>query len=86
MSEATVELELQEQIARIKHTQTLIDLHFEETRKFIAEARKLEAEQGKLNRDRFPAPWLAVISGLTAGGAIFAAGAAFFHYFLQSNT
>lgn len=86
MSEATVELELQEQIARIKHTQTLIDLHFEETRKFIAEARKLEAEQGKLNRDRFPASWLAVISGLTAGGAIFAAGAAFFHYFLQSNT
>ena len=49
MSGATAEFDLQEQLARIKHTQTLIDLHVEETRNYISEARKLDAEQAKFN-------------------------------------
>jgi hypothetical protein len=93
MSEAKADLDLQEQIARIRHTQSLIDLHMDESAKLRNESRKLDAEQSKFNaeqakliRDRFLAPWLAVISGLTAGGAIFAAGAAFFHYYLEKHT
>jgi hypothetical protein len=71
MSGATAEFDLQEQLARIKHTQTLIDLHVEETRKYISEARRLDAEQAKfnaeqakLNRDRVLAPWLVIGGGI----------------------
>jgi hypothetical protein len=46
-----------------------------------AETQKLFAEAGKLNRDRQLAPAALVISGLTAGAALFAAGAAFVKVF-----
>ena len=37
-----------------------------ETRKFVAESLKLNAEALKLNRDRWLAPWLAIV-GLIGG-------------------
>ncbi|MDI2072455.1 hypothetical protein ABIF68_006160 [Bradyrhizobium japonicum] len=69
MSEATT-MDQQEQVARIERMQ-------EETRKFVAEQHKLMAERGKLSRDIVLAPWQLVVTTLTAGAALFGAGAAF---------
>ncbi|MEO8715333.1 MAG: hypothetical protein ABI369_10000 [Acetobacteraceae bacterium] len=52
-------LDLREQIARI-------DRMRDESDKFRAEQRKLIAEAGKLGRERWLAPWLAVV-GLIGG-------------------
>jgi hypothetical protein len=38
---------------------------------------KLAAEAAKLGRDRSLAPWQVALSGMTAGAALFGAGAAF---------
>ncbi len=51
-----------------------------ESDKFAAEQRKLGAEADKLMRDRQLAPWQVAISGMTAGAALFAAGAAFMRF------
>jgi len=56
-------MDQQEQIARIERAQ-------EETRKFAAETRKI-------TRDTALAPWQIVITAMTAGAALFGAGAAF---------
>ncbi|MHC2578018.1 hypothetical protein ACVI1J_009890 [Bradyrhizobium diazoefficiens] len=69
MSEATT-MDQQEQVARIERMQ-------EETRKFVAEQHKLMAERGKLSRDIVLTPWQLVVTTLTAGAALFGAGAAF---------
>jgi len=59
----TTTMDQQEQVARIERMQ-------EETRKFFAETRKID-------RDRALAPWQVAIGGMTAGAALFGAGAAF---------
>lgn len=56
-----------EQVARIERMQ-------EETRKFAAEQRKI-------SRDIVLAPWQIVITAMTAGAALFGAGAAFMKIF-----
>ncbi|WP_316219052.1 hypothetical protein [Bradyrhizobium sp. SZCCHNR2026] len=69
MTETTT-MDQQEQIARIERAQ-------EETRKFAAEQHKLSAETRKITRDTNLAPWQLVLSAMTAGAALFGAGAAF---------
>jgi hypothetical protein len=59
-------MDIQEQVARIEKTQ-------EETRKFAAETRKI-------TRDWALAPWQVAIGGMTAGAALFGAGAAFMKF------
>ena len=49
----------------------------EETRKYVAEAHKLSAETRKLSRDAILAHWQIVVTAMTAGAALFGAGAAF---------
>jgi len=63
-------MDQQEQIARIERAQ-------EEVRKFVAEQHKLTAEARKLTRDAALAPWQLVVTAMTAGAALFGAGAAF---------
>ena len=48
-----------------------------EASKMAAEQTKLSAEAAKLGRDRSMAPWQVALSGMTAGAALFGAGAAF---------
>lgn len=50
-------------VARIERQQA-------ETRKFVAEGIKLTAEAGKLGRERWLAPVLALASVLLAGGSV----------------
>ena len=52
-----------------------------ETEKFVAEQHKLLAEAYKLDRDARFAPVILVASTMTAGAALFGAGAAFFKVF-----
>ncbi|WP_338664261.1 hypothetical protein VQH23_03655 [Pararoseomonas sp. SCSIO 73927] len=54
-------LNFAEQVARIERAQ-------EETRKFVAEQHKLQAEAAKFQRDTRLAPWLA--GGAVAGGVV----------------
>lgn len=68
-------LDLEEQIARIRRAQV-------ETDKFAAEQRKLSAEAAKLDRDRSLAPWQIVATSMAAGAALFGAGIAFVKIFL----
>lgn len=63
MSDTTSNMDQVEQVARIERMQ-------EETRKFFAETRKID-------KDRSLAPWQIVITAMTAGAALFGAGAAF---------
>lgn len=62
--------DLEEQIGRIRRAR-------EESEKFVAEQKKLNAEAMKLERDRMLAPWQVALSGMAAGAALFGAGAAF---------
>jgi hypothetical protein len=63
MSDITSNMDQVEQVARIERMQ-------EETRKFFAETRKID-------KDRSLAAWQIVITAMTAGAALFGAGAAF---------
>ncbi len=67
MSDVPADLNIRDVLARIDKQQV-------ETQKFTAEALKL-------TRDRQLAPAALVISGMTAGAALFAAGAAFVKIF-----
>lgn len=58
------QLDLEEQVSRIRRSN-------EETRKFVAEQHKLMAEAAKFQRDTTVAPWLA--AGAVAGGILTAA-------------
>jgi hypothetical protein len=64
------QLEVREQLARIDRAQ-------EETRKFVAEPNKLDAEASKHRRDRSILRWTDAATLLGAGAALFAAGAGF---------
>lgn len=64
---ADPQLDLQEQITRI-------DRAIAETAKYAAEQRKLEAEARNFDRNR----WQILVTAMTAGAALFGAGAAFF--------
>ena len=68
------QLDLRAEIARIDRDRAESEKLQEETRKFTAEQRKLIAEAGKLNRDRWLAPWVLVstLIGSISGGAIVA--------------
>jgi hypothetical protein len=68
-------LDLRAIIARIDRDRSESLKLQEEREKFIAEQRKLIAEAGKLNRDRWLAPWILATS--VVGGI---AGAIFSHY------
>ncbi|AWB23016.1 hypothetical protein DA075_20625 [Methylobacterium currus] len=74
---ADASLDITEQVARVLRSN-------EETQKFIAEQRKLLAEQAehqaegsKLERDRALAPWQIIVASMAAGAALFGAGGAF---------
>ncbi|MBC7580785.1 MAG: hypothetical protein H7312_26010 [Tardiphaga sp.] len=69
MTDSTVNMDFQEQVARIERMQ-------EETRKFTAEQHRLIAEQTKLGRDRALSGWPLVIAGMIAGAALVGATAA----------
>jgi len=64
------DLDMRDVLARIDRQQA-------ETRKFVAEQGKLQAEDLKLQRDRKFLPLTAIATLLGAGAAIFAAGAGF---------
>ncbi|MDB5627505.1 MAG: hypothetical protein JWR73_3307 [Tardiphaga sp.] len=72
MTDMTIDIE--EQIARIQRMQ-------EETRKFVSEQHKLQAEAAKLARDRDLAPWQIAFGGMAAGAALVGATAAFMKIF-----
>lgn len=63
-----------EQLARIRHYQEESDKFAAEQRKLAQEALKLLAEEQKLNRDRWLAPWvlIATLMSSLAGGVIVA--------------
>ncbi|UHC17377.1 hypothetical protein LRS73_05665 [Methylobacterium currus] len=74
---ADASLDITEQVARVLRSN-------EETQKFIAEQRKLLAEQAehqaessKLERDRALAPWQIIVASMAAGAALLGAGGAF---------
>ncbi len=67
MTDATITMDQQEQITRIEKMQ--------------AETRKYAAEAGKLQTDALLAPWAIILSAMTAGAAMFGAGAAFMKLF-----
>ena len=57
------DLNIEEQLGRIRRAAV-------ESDKFAAETRKLLAEAAKLTRDRSMAPWQIVVSAMAAGGAL----------------
>ena len=63
MSDILTNFNIREQIARIDNLQA-------ETRRFAAEQHKLAEEAAKINRDRWLAPALAVVSSLGAIGGL----------------
>lgn len=67
---STDRLNLQELVLRIERTA-------EETRKFVSESHKLDAEARKLNRDRQLAGWQVALGSAAAGAALFASAAGF---------
>ena len=67
MSDTTANMDQLEQVARIEKMQ-------EETRKYAAETRKI-------SRDYQLAGWQVAIAGMTAGGALVGATAAFIKVF-----
>jgi hypothetical protein len=68
MSDATItdRLTIDEQISRIERQQAETRKFAAEMNKLTAETLKLGAEARKFDRDRFLAPWLAII-GLIGG-------------------
>ena len=81
MSEVPIDyrdrLNLQAEIARIDRDRAEGQKLQEEVRKFVAEQHKFMAEAAKMERDRRFLPWTVVATLPGAGGALFAAGAAF---------
>jgi hypothetical protein len=69
MSDASLDLNMRDVLARIDRQQA-------ETQKFVAEQRKLIAEADKLTRDRWLAPVVAVASVVAAVGGVVAGAAA----------
>ncbi|MDP4022804.1 hypothetical protein Q8W71_09240 [Methylobacterium sp. NEAU 140] len=74
---APVNLDFEEQRARIRRALDEADKLAAERLKLGAERDKLAAEALKLERDRMLAPWQIVMSSMAAGAALFGAGAAF---------
>jgi hypothetical protein len=72
MSDAAVELNLREQIARIDRAQAETEKFVAEQRKLLAEQTKLSAEALKFQRDRVLSPWLAIVAILGGVGGIIA--------------
>ena len=70
MTDTTGNIDAQDQLSRIERMNA-------ETRKFVEEALKLQAEARKLGRDASIAPFTVILGTLTAGAALFGAGAAF---------
>ena len=69
------ELDLQEQIARIRKTQEEVD-------KFAAETRKVVADMIKTQADTKFQPWILILQGALAAAALMGAGVAFAKLFL----
>jgi hypothetical protein len=67
--------DLREKLVRIDQMLVDIDLKREETLRAIAEHDKLRAEHDKFRRETWWFPIVVLISGMTAGGALLAAGA-----------
>ena len=65
----------------IEEQRIRINRSIAETEKFVAEQHKLLAEAYKLDRDTQLAPIILTASAMTAGAALFGAGAAFFKVF-----
>ena len=63
-------LDIREQVARIDSLLAGVD-------QALANSAKLRDESTKLRRDASLAPWTVLATGLGAGAALFAAGAAF---------
>lgn len=80
MTDVAGNIDLEEQLARIRRygeeTQKFMEDSrklAEESRKLHAEERKLYAEERKLGSDRQLAGWQLVITGMTAGAALIGA-------------
>jgi hypothetical protein len=69
MTDSTINIDFQEQIARIERRQ-------EETRTFTAEQHKPFGEEQKPGRNRALSGWQLMITGMTAGAAPVGATAA----------
>jgi hypothetical protein len=70
-------LDIREQVARIDKTQAELSRIQGELNKWQIESLKMRAETAKVERETRLAPWSIVFTGLGAGAALFAAGAAF---------
>ena len=75
MADST-QLDLQEQITRIDRAIAETAKYAAEQRKLEVEARKVDAESRLFDRNRWQG-WQLVVTTMTAGAALFAAGAAF---------
>jgi hypothetical protein len=62
------QLDLRAEIARIDRDRAESEKLRQETEKFVAEQRKLIAEGRKFERDRWLAPWLAIVT--VTGGVL----------------
>ena len=54
----------------------------EEAEKFLAERKKLDAEEAKLRKDVSLSPWMLLAQGLIAGAALMGASLALAKYFI----
>ena len=70
-------LDIHEQIARIDRMQMEIGKWKVEMVKTIADVTKIAADTAKVRQESRLAPWQVAFTGLGAGAALFAAGAAF---------
>lgn len=70
-------LDIREQVARIDSLLAGVDQALANSAKLRDESNKLRDESTKLRRDATLAPWAVLATGLGAGAALFAAGAAF---------
>lgn len=76
MSDTSVSSDGEDDLAKIRRSNTETEKFIEETYNLRAEAAKLRAEERKLGRDAWASPVATVASAMTAG-ALFGAGLAF---------
>lgn len=65
--------DLEERIGRIRRAR-------EESKKFVAEPKKLTAEAMTREWDRMPGPWRIALSRMAVGPALFGVGTAFIKF------
>jgi hypothetical protein len=71
------ELNVREKIVRIDQMIADIQRSFVDRDRIFADNRRTDADHDRKRQEIRYAPWLAMIAGMTAGAAFFAAGVAF---------